>query len=92
MEVIQTLLFGTGSATAAFWIGLTAFAGVLFGKFEVRRIRLGDELRMKFPLLEARLNAYVPSALKIARFVDIRGPCDFDRFPLDTSLYLRFDC
>jgi small-conductance mechanosensitive channel len=34
----------------------------------LRRIRIGDELRARFPLLEARLNAYVPTALKIARF------------------------
>ena len=59
MEVIQTLLFGTGSATAAFWIGLTAFAGVLFGKFEVRRIRLGAAGVLFSGLLFAHFGAKV---------------------------------
>ena len=59
MEVIQTLLFGTGSATAAFWIGLTAFAGVLLGKFEVRRIRLGAAGVLFSGLLFAHFGAKV---------------------------------
>ena len=59
MEVIQPLLFGTGSATAAFWIGLTAFAGVLFGKFEVRRIRLGAAGVLFSGLLFAHFGAKV---------------------------------
>ncbi|MFG6176141.1 mechanosensitive channel protein [Halomonas sp. THAF12] len=34
-----------------------------------RRIRLGDDLRRKLPLLEPRLNRYVPSALRAIRAV-----------------------
>src|SRR5690606_521526 len=34
----------------------------------MRRIRLPEDTRARFPLLEDRLNAYVPSALKLARF------------------------
>ncbi|MFT3848859.1 MAG: putative transporter [Propionivibrio sp.] len=57
--MIQTLLFGTGSATAAFWIGLTAFAGVLLGKLEVRRIRLGAAGVLFSGLLFAHFGAKV---------------------------------
>ena len=41
----------------------------LLSQVILRRIQLNDDLRTRFPLLEARLNAYVPTALKIARFV-----------------------
>ncbi|MBB3230469.1 mechanosensitive ion channel domain-containing protein [Halomonas stenophila] len=34
-----------------------------------RRIRLGDDLRRKLPMLEARLNRYVPTALRVIRAV-----------------------
>lgn len=34
----------------------------------LRRIQLPDETRARFPLLEQRLNAYIPTALKITRF------------------------
>lgn len=34
-----------------------------------RRIRLNDDLRRKLPLLEPRLNAYVPNALRVLRSV-----------------------
>jgi small conductance mechanosensitive channel len=34
-----------------------------------RRIRLSDDLRRKLPLLEPRLNSYVPNALRIIRMV-----------------------
>jgi small-conductance mechanosensitive channel len=34
-----------------------------------RRIRLSDDLRRKLPLLEPRLNSYVPNALRIIRTV-----------------------
>ena len=38
---MQKLLFGTGVATAVFWISATAFAGVVLGKCRLGRIRLG---------------------------------------------------
>ncbi|KGE76746.1 mechanosensitive channel protein [Halomonas salina] len=46
-------------------------AGMLISSFLTqtigRRIRLNDELRRKLPLLESRLNSYVPTALRVAR-------------------------
>ena len=35
----------------------------------MRRIRLPEDTRTRFPLLEDRLNAYIPGMLKVARFV-----------------------
>lgn len=35
----------------------------------MRRIRLPEDTRLRFPLLEARLNAYIPTVLKVARFM-----------------------
>lgn len=35
----------------------------------MRRIHLPDDTRARFPLLEDRLNAYIPGMLKVARFV-----------------------
>src|SRR5690606_10662554 len=35
----------------------------------MRRIRLPEDTRARFPLLEDRLNAYIPGMLKVARFV-----------------------
>jgi putative transport protein len=41
MEILKNVLLGTGVATAVFWISVTAFVGVLLGKCEIRKIRLG---------------------------------------------------
>ncbi len=52
---------------------VTVLAGMLISSFLTqtigRRIRLGDDLRRKLPLLEARLNHYVPTALRVVRAV-----------------------
>ena len=66
-QALPFMIRATGQTLLAVGLGIALAA--LLTQVILRRIRLGDELRMKFPLLEARLNAYVPSALKIARFV-----------------------
>ncbi|GEK73697.1 MULTISPECIES: mechanosensitive channel protein [Halomonas] len=52
---------------------VTVLAGMLVSSFLTqtigRRIRLGDDLRRKLPMLEARLNHYVPTALRVVRAV-----------------------
>ncbi|MCK2185630.1 mechanosensitive channel protein [Halomonas getboli] len=52
---------------------VTVLAGMLISSFLTqtigRRIRLNDDLRRKLPLLEARLNSYVPTALRVVRAV-----------------------
>ncbi|MHB1373276.1 MAG: mechanosensitive ion channel domain-containing protein [Thauera sp.] len=65
-EALPFMLAATGQTLIAVAAGIVLAA--LLTQVILRRIRIGDELRAKFPLLEARLNAYVPSALKIARF------------------------
>ena len=41
METLKNVLFGTSVATTVFWICLAAFLGVLIGKIELHKIRLG---------------------------------------------------
>ena len=41
MGILINLFSGTGTATAVFWISVTAFVGVLLGICEIRKIRLG---------------------------------------------------
>jgi small-conductance mechanosensitive channel len=66
-EALPFMLAATGQTIVAVVLGIALAA--LLTQVILRRIRIGDELRAKFPLLEARLNAYVPTALKIARFL-----------------------
>jgi small conductance mechanosensitive channel len=66
-EALPFMLAATGQTIAAVVVGIALAA--LLTQVILRRIRIGDEMRAKFPLLEARLNAYVPTALKVARFV-----------------------
>jgi small conductance mechanosensitive channel len=66
-QALPFMIAATGQTLLAVGLGIAIAA--LLTQVILRRIHLGDELRLKFPLLEARLNAYVPSALKIARFV-----------------------
>ena len=66
-EALPFMLAATGQTIVAVVVGIALAA--LLTQVILRRIRIGDELRAKFPLLEARLNAYVPTALKLARFV-----------------------
>lgn len=60
------MLAATAQSVIAAMIGI-ALASLL-GSVIMRRIRLPDETRERFPLLEERLNAYVPTMLKVARF------------------------
>ena len=65
-EALPFMLAATGQTLIAVVGGIVLAA--LLTQVILRRIHIGDELRAKFPLLEARLNAYVPTALKVARF------------------------
>ncbi len=65
-QALPFMLAATGQTLIAVVIGIALAA--LLTQVILRRIRLSDEFRIKFPLLEARLNAYIPTALKIARF------------------------
>lgn len=66
-EALPFMLAATGQTIVAVVLGIALAA--LLTQVILRRIRIGEELRAKFPLLESRLNAYVPTALKLARFL-----------------------
>ena len=59
IATLQTL------ATVLVGLGVSKLLNQTIG----RRISLSDELRRKLPLLEVRLNAYVPKALKVIRTI-----------------------
>lgn len=65
-QALPFMLASTAQTLVAVAIGI--FVSALLSQVILRRIRLGEETGAKFPLLEARLNAYIPTALKIARF------------------------
>ncbi len=67
VDALPFVLFATLKTIAAVVVGLLAssFLTQTIG----RRIRLSDDLRLKLPLLEPRLNSYVPNALRLIRTV-----------------------
>nr|WP_284041434.1 mechanosensitive channel protein [Halomonas olivaria] len=66
-DALPFVLFATLKTLAAIVVGLllSTFLSQTIG----RRIQLSDDLRRKLPLLEARLNSYVPNALRVLRSV-----------------------
>ncbi|CAM3487792.1 mechanosensitive channel protein [Halomonas lysinitropha] len=64
-DALPFVLFATLKSLAAVVVGL--LVSNLLTQTIGRRIRLGDDLRRKLPLLEPRLNSYVPNALRIIR-------------------------
>ncbi|WP_346300393.1 mechanosensitive channel protein [Halomonas sp. BM-2019] len=67
VDALPFVLFATLRTIAAVVVGLllSSFLTQTIG----RRIRLSDDLRRKLPLLEPRLNSYVPNALRAIRTV-----------------------
>ncbi|WP_407650023.1 mechanosensitive channel protein [Halomonas rhizosphaerae] len=64
-DALPFVLFATLKTIAAVVAGLLVSS--LLTQTIGRRIRLGDDLRRKLPLLEPRLNSYVPNALRVIR-------------------------
>ncbi|TDB03250.1 mechanosensitive ion channel domain-containing protein [Halomonas marinisediminis] len=66
-DALPFVLFATLKTIGAVVMGLllSSFLTQTIG----RRIRLSDDLRRKLPLLEPRLNSYVPNALRVIRTV-----------------------
>ncbi|MBF7053541.1 mechanosensitive ion channel [Halomonas sp. KAO] len=64
-DALPFVLFATLKSIGAVVVGLllSSFLTQTIG----RRIRLSDDLRRKLPLLEPRLNSYVPNALRVIR-------------------------
>ncbi len=65
VDALPFVLFATLKTIAAVVVGLllSSFLTQTIG----RRITLSDDLRRKLPMLEARLNSYVPNALRVIR-------------------------
>ncbi|MGM0536626.1 MAG: mechanosensitive ion channel domain-containing protein [Pseudomonadota bacterium] len=64
-DALPFVLFATLKTIAAVVAGLLVSS--LLTQTIGRRIRLNDDLRRKLPLLEPRLNSYVPNALRVIR-------------------------
>ncbi|GEN26392.1 mechanosensitive channel protein [Halovibrio variabilis] len=66
-DALPFVLFATLKSLGAIVVGLlvSAFLTQTIG----RRIKLSDDLRRKLPLLEKRLNSYVPNALRVLRTI-----------------------
>ncbi|MGJ7461362.1 mechanosensitive channel protein [Halomonas sp. MA07-2] len=67
VDALPFVLFATLKTIAAVVVGLllSSFLTQTIG----RRISLSDDLRRKLPKLEARLNSYVPNALRVIRTI-----------------------
>lgn len=65
-DALGFMLGATGQSLIAVLGGV--LLSTLLRTVVMRRIELPEETRARFPLLETRLNAYVPGALKLARF------------------------
>jgi small conductance mechanosensitive channel len=70
-DALPFVLFATLKTLAAVVVGILLSS--LLTQTIGRRIRLGDDLRRKLPLLEPRLNSYVPNALRIIRTLIVIG-------------------
>ena len=66
-DALPYVLFATLKTLATVLVGMlvSSFLTQTIG----RRIRLSDDLRRKLPMLEPRLNSYVPNALRIIRAI-----------------------
>ncbi len=64
-DALPYVLFATLQTIAAVVVGMLLSS--LLSQTIGRRIRLSDDLRRKLPLLEPRLNSYVPNALRVLR-------------------------
>ncbi len=64
-DALPFVLVATLKTIAAVVVGLLVSS--LLTQTIGRRIRLSDDLRRKLPLLEPRLNSYVPNALRVIR-------------------------
>ncbi len=66
-DALPFVLIATLETLAAVLIGL--WLSKLLTQTIGRRVTLRDDLRQKLPLLEGRLNAYIPKALRVVRIV-----------------------
>ncbi|MFH7566055.1 mechanosensitive ion channel domain-containing protein [Oceanimonas smirnovii] len=70
-NALPFVLFATLKTLGIIVVGL--LLSTLLGQIMGRRIELSPDIRRKMPLLEARLNSYVPNALRFLRFLVLAG-------------------
>nr|WP_244964817.1 mechanosensitive channel protein [Halomonas kenyensis] len=70
-DALPFVLFATLQTLAVVIVGMLLSS--LLTHTIGRRIRLADDLRRKLPLLEPRLNSYVPNALRVIRTLILVG-------------------
>lgn len=63
MDFFQKLLTGSGISSALFWLALTAFAGVLIGRLEFKKLKLGVAGALFSGLLFAHYGASIDHIL-----------------------------
>ncbi len=61
MEILRSLFSGSGTATAILYICLTAFVGVLVGKIELKKVKMGIAGVLFTGLLLAHWGAHIDS-------------------------------
>ena len=66
-DALPFMARATGQTLLAAFVG--AFVARLLTQIIGRRIQVPDETRKRFPLLEERLNSYIPKALQVMRLV-----------------------
>ncbi len=66
-DALPFMAKATGQTVLAAFIGV--FVANVLSQVIGREIRVPDETRVKFPMLETRLNSYIPKALKTMRLV-----------------------
>lgn len=64
-DALPFMARATGQTLAA--IGIGVFVSVVLTQIIGRRIRVPEDTRLKYPMLENRLNSFVPTALAIIR-------------------------
>ena len=58
-----------GTLQSALAIGIGVLASAVLGSLLSRRLALPEDIRSRLPMLEPRLNAYIPAVLKGARLI-----------------------
>nr|WP_043740320.1 mechanosensitive ion channel domain-containing protein [Thioalkalivibrio nitratireducens] len=66
-DALPFMALATGKTLLAILAGF--FVAAVLTQIISRRIQIPEETRRKFPMLEERLNAYIPTALKVMRVV-----------------------
>ncbi|MDZ7842843.1 MAG: mechanosensitive ion channel [Gammaproteobacteria bacterium] len=91
-DALPYMVKATGQTLAA--IGIGVFISVVLTQIMRRRIRVPEDTRLKYPMLENRLNSFVPTALAVVRaaIMVVVAAVTFDAWGLfDAWLWITSD-